>query len=148
MDISSWLRDLGLERYQGAFEEQRIDAQVLPELTAEDLIGLGISAIGDRRKLLAAIAKLGFGPNKETVLASEAGRKKAAAPGRLSEAEHRQLTIMFCDLVSSTGLSARLDPESLRDLLKAYHDCCFQIISGHGGFLAKYMGDGVLAYFG
>ncbi|MBV8525038.1 MAG: hypothetical protein JOY71_23440, partial [Acetobacteraceae bacterium] len=63
MDISSWLKDLGLERYQCAFEDQRIDAQVLPELTAEDLIGLGISAIGDRCKLLAAIAKLGFGPN-------------------------------------------------------------------------------------
>ncbi len=138
MDIAAWLRGLGLERYEPAFRENEIDIEVLPELTELDLSTLGLP-IGPRRKLLKAIAAL-RGPLPGPPLARE-GRVGA-------EAERRQLTVLFCDLVGSTALSARLDPEDLRAVIGAYHRCVAAVIKRSGGFVAKYMGDGVLVYFG
>ena len=147
MDVAAWLRGLGLEQYEPAFRDNRIDAEILPKLTAEDLKDIGVAAVGDRRKLLEAIAALRVGapPSPVAEQPSEAP-EPAAAPS--SEAERRQLTVMFCDLVGSTALSARLDPEDLRAVIGAYHRCCAAVIERSGGFVAKYMGDGVLAYFG
>jgi class 3 adenylate cyclase/predicted ATPase len=140
MDIAAWLRSLGLERYEPAFRDNDIDAEVLPRLTAEDLVGLGVTSIGHRRKLLEAIAAL------------RAQRLPAPLPaataGPASAAERRLLTLMFCDLVGSTPLSRRLDPEDLREVIGAYHRSVAETITRFGGFVAKYMGDGVLAYFG
>jgi class 3 adenylate cyclase len=116
---------------------------VLPKLTSEDLREIGVAAIGHRRKLLEAIAALGS--PAPTAAARRAAVSDASAP---AEAERRQLTVMFCDLVGSTALSARLDPEDLRVVFGAYHRCVAAVIGRAGGFVAKYMGDGVLAYFG
>ena len=147
MDVGTWLRGLGLGRYEQAFRDGDIDAEVLPELTAEDLLGLGIASIGHRRKLLAAIAAL----RKHTSPSFSAGAVSAAIPtpaSASSQAERRQLTVMFCDLVGSTLLASRLDPEDLRDVIGAYHLCVADAVSRYDGFVAKYMGDGVLVYFG
>ena len=142
MDVAAWLQSLGLERYVSAFRDNDVDAEVLPELTADDLIGLGVTSIGHRRKLLAAIAALSA--EAPTPTATPAPRD-AQAP---ADAERRQLTVMFCDLVGSTALSARLDPEDLREVIGAYHRAVAEIVAGFDGFVAKYMGDGVLVYFG
>src|SRR6266852_6279008 len=145
MDISAWLRGLGLERYEEAFRENAIDEAILPKLTAEDLRDLGVTAVGHRRILLDAIAVSRAETFRDTTEHSvEPDRSGAKAP----EAERRQLTVMFADLVGSTALSARLDPEELRDIIGAYHRRCAEVITGSGGFVAKYLGDGVLAYFG
>jgi class 3 adenylate cyclase len=139
MDIADWLRGLGLEQYEDAFRENAIDADVLRELTADDLRELGITPIGHRRRLLAAIAALrGATPQP-------AAERATAVP---SEAERRQLTVMFCDLVGSTPLSQRFDPEDLREIVGAYHRCVADTVARFAGFVAKYMGDGVLIYFG
>src|SRR5215470_14695636 len=111
MDVGEWLRKLGLERYEPAFRENEIDARVLPSLTAEDLKDLGVNLVGHRRRLLDAIAALGTELSAAEV---------SAAPVR-ADAERRQLTVMFCDLVGSTALSARLDPEDYREVITAYH---------------------------
>ena len=147
MDVAAWLRGLGLEQYEPAFRDNFVDAGVLPDLTAEDLVGLGITAIGHRRKLLAAIAALGAEPTRDLPQPAASDASTPVSPPT-SEAERRQLTVMFCDLVGSTALSARLDPEDLREVIGAYHRCCADLIGEAGGFVAKYMGDGVLAYFG
>src|SRR5271166_3852542 len=141
MDVVEWLRKLGLEQYEPAFRENKIGADLLPSLTAEDLKDLGVILVGDRRRLLAAIAALGSMPAGEAA-AQNAG--SAAKP----EAERRQVTVMFCDLVGSTALASRLDPEDMRGILGAYCGCCADLITKAGGFVAKYLGDGVLAYFG
>ena len=132
MDVGGWLRNLGLGQYEAAFRDNEIDGEVLPNLTADDLKDLGVVIVGHRRKLLTAIAQL---------------HASTAAPAP-AQAERRQLTVMFCDLVGSTALSGRLDPEDMRDVIGAYHRCATECIERHGGFIAKYMGDGVLAYFG
>jgi len=137
VDIAAWLRSLGLEQYEQAFLDNAVDAAVLPELTVEDLRDLGVSLVGHRRKLLAAIA----------VLRSDVG-STASAPVATSTAERRQLTVMFCDLVGSTPLSVRLDPEDLRGIIGAYHRGVAEKVESFGGFVARYMGDGVLIYFG
>jgi class 3 adenylate cyclase/tetratricopeptide (TPR) repeat protein len=142
MGIAAWLASLGLERYEPAFRENEIDAEVLPELTETDLAALGLP-VSPRRKLLTAIAALREGAR---LLPAAEQPVQAAAP--IAEAERRQLTVMFCDLVGSTALSARLDPEDLRSVIRAYHRCVAAVIERGGGFVAKYMGDGVLAYFG
>src|SRR5215470_18002469 len=145
MDLGGWLRSLGLGQYEAAFRENEIDDTVLPSLTAEDLKDLGVSIVGHRRKLLDAIAASRADAN------SNAPPSEALPPvGRSAKdaAERRQLTVMFCDLVGSTALSARLDPEDMREIIGAYHRCCADEISKASGFVAKYMGDGVLAYFG
>ena len=143
MDISAWLRGLGLERYEQAFRENAIDEAILPKLTAEDLRELGVTAVGHRRILLDAIAALRVEACRDTT-AVEPNRSSGKAP----EAERRQLTVMFADLIGSTALSARLDPEELRDVIGAYHRRCAEAITSSGGFVAKYLGDGVVAYFG
>ena len=145
MDISAWLRGLGLERYGQAFRENAIDEASLPKLTAEDLRDLGVMAVGHRRILLDAIAALRAESIGET---AEHSVEPDRSGGKAPEAERRQLTVMFADLVGSTALSARLDPEELRDIIGAYHRRCAEVITRSGGFVAKYLGDGVLAYFG
>jgi predicted ATPase/class 3 adenylate cyclase len=142
MNIGGWLRSLGLERYEAAFRDNDVDAEVLSQLTAEDLISLGVTSVGHRRKLLAAIAGLRVG--RPAAMEPAAPRD---APVQAA-AERRQLTVMFCDLVGSTELSARLDPEDLREVIAAYHRTVAEIVVGLDGFVAKYMGDGVLVYFG
>jgi class 3 adenylate cyclase len=137
MDVGGWLRSLGLERYEATFRANEIDGEVLPELTDGDLEKLGLP-LGHRKRLLKAIAALGGDT-------APAARPK---PTTGEGAERRQLTVMFCDLVSSTALSARLDPEDMREIIGGYHRCCANQITKAGGFVAKYMGDGVLAYFG
>src|SRR5246500_2630879 len=144
MDVGGWLRGLGLERYEQAFRENEIDLRVLPELTADDLKELGVAAIGHRRLLLKAIADLAAGAGRA------AAEDVSAAPptNATAEAERRQLTVIFCDLVGSTPLSTRFDPEDLREIVGAYHRCVADTIGRFGGFVARYMGDGVLIYFG
>jgi class 3 adenylate cyclase len=144
MDIGGWLRGLGLERYEPAFRENEIDLRVLPELTADDLKELGVAAIGHRRLLLKAIADLAAGAGR----AAAEDVPAASAANATAEAERRQLTVMFCDLVGSTPLSTRFDPEDLREIVGAYHRCVADTVGRFGGFVAKYMGDGVLIYFG
>src|SRR5918995_6319346 len=148
MDVAAWLRSLGLGQYEQAFREHDIDAGVLAELTGEDLIGLGVTSIGHRRKLLAAISGLN---NNATPAVSPPGEAAArvTAPARpLPEAERRQLTVMFVDLVDSTGRACRLDPEEMGELLRRYQAAVNGAIARFEGHIAKYMGDGILAYFG
>src|SRR6516162_6173152 len=153
IDVAEWLRGLGLGQYAEAFAANDIDIEVLPELTADDLIGLGVASIGHRRKLLAAIAALRSGA-PEPVIETPPGNPLPNPPplageGRVgAEAERRQLSVMFCDLVGSTPLSARHDPEDLREIVGAYHRCVADTVARFAGFVAKYMGDGVLIYFG
>src|SRR6516162_1857773 len=118
IDVDEWLRGLGLGQYAPAFAANDIDGEVLPELTAEHLTGLGVTSIGHRRELLAAIATLRGGVPQPVI---ETPPRPAAAVG--GEAERRQLTVMFCDLVGSTPLSTRFDPEDLREVIAAYHRC-------------------------
>ena len=142
MDVAGWLQGLGLERYVPAFRDNEIDWEALPKLTAEDLKDLGVVLGGHRRKLLAAIAALGAAVPAATVTPASGD---ARAP---AEAERRQLTVMFCDLVGSTALSARLDPEDLREVIGSVQRRVAQTVARFDGFVAKYMGDGVLVYFG
>jgi class 3 adenylate cyclase/tetratricopeptide (TPR) repeat protein len=137
---------LGLEQYAPAFRANDVDGEVLPELTADDLIGLGVTSIGHRRKLLAAIAALETEPPTGAQSATSATSASTAAP--TIDAERRQLTVMFCDLVGSTALSTRHDPEDLRELIGDYHRAVADTVGRFDGFVAKYMGDGVLIYFG
>ena len=147
MDVGGWLRGLGLERYERVFLENEIDERVLPKLTADDLKELGIAALGHRRLLLEAIAALRTDPTPGEVTPPPAG-SGTTRPRPAIEAERRQLTIMFCDLVGSTALSARFDPEDLREIIAAYHRAVSDTVGRFAGFVAKYMGDGVLVYFG
>src|SRR3984893_8813430 len=142
MDLRGWLRSLGLERYEAAFRENEIDETVLPSLTAEDLKDLGVGIVGHRRKLLDAITALrAKDPSGDAV-----SSPPSATPE--DRAERRQVTVMFSDLVGSTALSARMDPEDLREVISAYQNCVAETVGRFGGFVAKYMGDGVLVYFG
>src|SRR6516225_6652345 len=136
MDVADWLRKLGLGQYESAFHANDVDAEVLRKLTTEDLIAIGVTSVGHRRRLLDAIAALG-----------SKAPASPEAPVR-AEAERRQLTVMFCDLVGSTPLSTRLDPEDLREVIAAYHHAVAEVVGSFDGFVAKYMGDGVLIYFG
>jgi class 3 adenylate cyclase len=142
MDVGSWLRSLGLERYGAAFRENEIDEKVLPALTADDLKDLGVSIVGHRRRLLNAIAALRADPNTKIPLPD------TLPTSAKDVAERRHLTVMICDLVGSTALSARLDPEDMRAVIDAYHAACARITRTYDGFLAEFRGDGILAYFG
>ncbi len=142
MDVGDWLRSLGLARYEAVFRENEIDADVLPELTDGDLAEFGVP-IGDRKRLLRGIAALA--PARTL---SQSGRPPRFPPAQENVAERRQLTVMFCDIVGSTALSARLDAEDMHEVILAYQDACTRSIALYGGFVAKFMGDGVLAYFG
>src|ERR1700758_3456886 len=140
MDLGGWLRSLGLGQYEAAFRENAIDDTLLPTLTAEDLKDLGVTIVGHRRKLLNAIAAL---------------RAEASAPMPLSDAplaadktaqdtaERRQVTVMFSDLVGSTALSARMDLDDLREVISAYQTSVAETVRRFGGFVARYLGDGV-----
>jgi class 3 adenylate cyclase len=145
MDLGGWLWSLGLEQYEAAFRENEINDTVLPSLTAEDLKDLGVVIVGHRRTLLNAIA----------ALRAEGDAKAASADAvptidgsPKDTAERRQVTVMFSDLVGSTALSARMDPEDLREVISAYQKCVAETVRRFSGFVAKYMGDGVLVYFG
>ena len=140
MDVGEWLRSLGLSRYEEAFREAEIGPDVLPDLTDGDLEKLDV-ALGDRKRLLKAIAS--FGPAQMVAEPSP-----SPTPSSTDAAERRQLTVMFCDLVGSTAISTRLDPEDMREVIAAYQKCVSETVRRFGGFVAKYMGDGVLAYFG
>ena len=145
MDLGAWLRDLDLEEYEAAFRQNHIDATVLPSLTAEDLKDLGIGSIGHRRKLLEAIALL----RAETTTKAPPPVAPSTIPKPAQDtAERRHVTVMFSDLVGSTALSGRMDPEDLREVISAYQKCVAEAVRRFGGFVAKYMGDGVLVYFG
>jgi class 3 adenylate cyclase/tetratricopeptide (TPR) repeat protein len=148
MEVGQWLRKLGLEQYEPAFRENRIDADVLGKLTSEDLKDLGVILVGDRRKLLDAIAQLREQAGTTLSSTPTTPPQESGPRPRTSEAEKRQVTVLFCDLVGSTALAARLDPEDLREVIGNYHRCCAHEITRFGGFVAKYLGDGVLAYFG
>ncbi|WP_439400321.1 AAA family ATPase (plasmid) [Bradyrhizobium sp. PMVTL-01] len=130
--IADWLNTLGLGQYAQRFAEHDIDPSVLRDLTDRDLEKIGVS-LGHRRKILRAIAEFD---------------EIRLRPAPRIEPERRQLTVMFADLVGSTALSTRLDPEDLREIISAYHRCCAEQIEKFGGFVARFMGDGVLAYFG
>ena len=138
MDIGAWLRGLGLCQYEAAFVANKIDADILPELTEADLGQLGV-LLGDRKRLLKAIASM------------SPAEKGTEAPGFLApavtvSAERRQLTVMFCDLVGSTALSARLDPEDMGDLIRAFQAVVAAAVARFDGHVAKLMGDGTLVY--
>ena len=148
MDIEGLLRSLGLERYEGAFRENEIDETVLPNLTAEDLKELGVSALGHRRKLLDAIAALCTDTGGKAPSAEAATTPSTPSIAPEDRAERRQVTVMFSDLVGSTAMSARMDPEDLREVIAAYQKCVAKTVLRFGGYVAKYMGDGVLVYFG
>ena len=145
MDVGGWLRRLGLEQYEASFRENKIDDTVLPRLTAEDLKDLGVGFVGHRRKLLDAIAAVRAEASAPTPLSDAPLATDKAAQ---DTAERRQVTVMFSDLVGSTALSARMDPEDLREVISAYQKCVAETVRRCGGFVAKYMGDGVLIYFG
>jgi len=142
--IADWLEKLGLGQYAQRFAENDISFGILPHLTDQDLKELGVASLGHRRQLLSAIADL------------SGVQKGAAQPASTTEAtitprdtaERRQVTVMFSDLVGSTALSARMDPEDLRELISAYHKCVADAVRRFGGFVAQYLGDGVLVYFG
>src|SRR3984957_20399868 len=151
MDVGDFLRELGLQQYQAAFRDNRIDIRVLPKLTAEDLKDLGVTMVGDRRLLLDAIAALRE-PTAPAVKAGgdvlDAGLIRGTEAAATAEAERRPLSVMFCDLVGSTALSSRLDPEDLREVIRTYQACVATTIKQFDGFIARYVGDGVLTYFG
>ena len=142
MDVGTWLERLGLGQYERAFLDNDVDAEVLPELVAEDLAGLGVASIGHRRKLLAAIAAL------RAEVSPLQGPRTGQQPAAVREAERRQLTVMFADLVGSTELASQLDPEEMREVLRAYQDAVTGEVARYEGHVAKLVGDGVLAYFG
>jgi class 3 adenylate cyclase len=148
MDIVVWLRSLGLGKYEGAFRENDIDETVLPGLTHETLKELGVVSVGHRVKLLEAIAALRNEASGRASSVDAATTSSAASAPPEDRAERRQVTVMFSDLVGSTALSARMDPEDLREVISAYQKCVAETVQRFGGFVAKYMGDGVLVYFG
>ncbi len=141
-DIGRWLEDIGLSKFADVFAENEIDSTVLPDLSEADFEKIGIP-MGPRKKMLRAIEELNVAAQgTESTVETRVGRAASA------EAERRQLTVMFCDLVGSTALSQRLDPEDLRDVLRAYQKTCAEAIERYDGHIAKYIGDGLLVYFG
>ena len=148
--MDNWLRRIGLDRYADIFAAEDIDIEVLPELTEADLIELGLS-FGDRKKLLRAIASLKSADDGAAAAAQRSAPTPAGVAGDAGDdsgAEQRLLTCMFCDLVGSTELSARFDPEDLRLIVRSYQDACAGVVARLEGYIARYMGDGVLVYFG
>jgi class 3 adenylate cyclase/predicted ATPase len=153
-NVGQWLAQLGLEKYAGAFGDAEVDLQALPHLTDADLKELGLP-LGPRRKVLAAIEAMAATRGEAAMQALDTGLARpstadvdARSPPARADAERRQLTVMFVDLVDSTALSTRLDPEEMGDLLRQYQNAVTGEVSRLGGHVAKLMGDGVLAYFG
>src|SRR5580692_6218878 len=139
--VADWLEKLGLSEYAARFAENGIDVSVLRYLTDQDLKDIGV-LLGHRRKMLAAISELSGAIPGTTEAAAE------AQPKIQDSAEWRQVTVMFSDLVGSTALSAHMEPEDLREIIAAYHKCVAEIVRRFDGFVAQYLGDGVLVYFG
>ena len=148
MDVVVWLRSLGLGKYEAVFRENDIDETVLPSMTHENLKELGVASFGHRVKLLDAIAALRKDESGKTPSVDAASTSSAPSARPEDRAERRQVTVMFSDLVGSTALSARMDPEDLREVISAYQKCVAETVQRFGGFVANYMGDGVLVYFG
>ena len=144
MDVGGWLRGLGLGQYEEKFRDNKIDADLLPRLTVDDLKDIGVSVVGDRRRLLDAIAALADA-NLQTCLLP---RQACTAKGPELSAERRPITVMFCDLVGSTSLAAKLDAEDWRNLVNAYLDEASKAVTGLGGHVLKRLGDGLMALFG
>jgi class 3 adenylate cyclase/tetratricopeptide (TPR) repeat protein len=143
MDVGAWLRRLGLDQYEAAFRDNDIDAQLLPRLTAEDLIGLGVTSVGHRRKLLDAAAALRSGPE----LTGVTNEPRTATP-LADTGERRQVAVLFADLVGYTALSKALDAEEVHALLDRFFDCADRLVEEHGGHIDKHIGDCVMAVFG
>src|SRR3954469_14508679 len=149
VDVGAWLRGLGLGQYEPAFRENDVDADVLPELTEADLERLGVASLGHRKRLLRGIAAPREGPASGPMARPRSGpHGEEPGPAETRQAERRQLTVMFVDLVGSTALSGRLDPEEMREILRTYQNAVAGEGARFGGHVAKLMGDGVLAYFG
>jgi class 3 adenylate cyclase len=144
--IADWLKQLGMQEYIQQFAENDIDFSILGELTDQDLEKIGVTSLGHRRKLLHAIADLRSVEKSAPAIAVAVA--PTTAPRVVDRAERRQVTVMFSDIVGSTALSARMDPEDLREVISAYQKCVSEVIRRFGGFVAKYLGDGVLVYFG
>lgn len=149
MDVVQWLQKIGFEKYLNSFLENNIDQDVLLELTDSDLKELGVSALGDRKKILNAISNLKTDDSRKTSkLADPIETAVKQNQSTQNKGERRQLTVMFCDMVGSTEISNRLDPEELRELMRQYQDAVAGCIARYDGYLAKFLGDGILAYFG
>jgi class 3 adenylate cyclase/tetratricopeptide (TPR) repeat protein/ABC-type transport system involved in cytochrome c biogenesis ATPase subunit len=146
MDVGGWLRNLGLGRYEPTFIENAIDSDVLPELTEGDLEKLGMP-LGDRKRLIKAIRTM-LADSSSAFITSGAGEDVQSGQPRVGAAERRHLTVMICDLVGSTALSSRLDPEDMGAVMDAYHAVCARIVQDYDGFIGDFRGDGILAYFG
>ncbi|PBC09161.1 AAA family ATPase [Mesorhizobium sp. WSM3859] len=146
-DVAKWLEKQGLGEYVEAFAKNKIDGDVLPSLTGDDLKEMGVAAVGDRRRLLRAIAGLSV-PDSGRSNEGATEPVTSAEPSQDLSPERRQLTVMFCDLVDSTRLSVEFDPEDVANAIRAYHLSCTKIVARWDGHIAKFMGDGVLAYFG
>jgi len=147
LDIGEWLRGIGLEQYEAAFRDNEIDGDILRTLTADDLKDLGVTMVGHRRKMLTAISELSV-PSAPPPKIPEPASPAPTAELAHDMAERRQLTVMFCDLAGSTAMSACLDPEDMREIIRTYQDACSGVVARYDGFVAKFMGDGILAYFG
>src|SRR5690349_17754722 len=147
--VAAWLESLGLDRYRELFEQNAITWDVLSELNDGDLASMGI-VLGHRKQLLRAIAQLSPSGEGDTAAAGAIPSEKdtTASVSSRDQAERRQLTVMFCDLVGSTALACRLDPEDLQEVLRRFLDACGKAIERFNGYIAKYMGDGLLVYFG
>jgi class 3 adenylate cyclase len=141
LDIDGWLRRIGLAQYAEIFRANDIDGELLRRLTNDDLKDIGVASFGHRKKLLEAIAELAGA-------VAVSPQPALIEPKAHDAAERRQVTVMFSDLVDSTALSARMDPEDLREVISGYQKCVAESVQRCGGFVAKYMGDGVLVYFG
>ena len=139
-EIQKWLESIGLGQYADAFEANDIDMDLLKQVDDQLLKDIGVASAGHRLRIRNAIPKLTTAP----IAGVNLGPTTPAHETTAASAERRQLTVMFCDLVGSTALSAKLDPEDLRTIITAYHRCCTEIAERNGGFVAKYMGDGVL----
>jgi class 3 adenylate cyclase/predicted ATPase len=135
-NAADWLESIGLPQYTPLFEQQRIELDVVPQLSDEDLRELGVP-LGDRKRLLAAISAL-----------ADSNVAEAGVAQRGTAAERRQITVVFCDLVGSTELASTLDPEDLAATMSSYHDCCKEVIERWGGHVAEFLGDGAVVYFG
>jgi len=134
-DIGNWLRGLGLEQYEAGFRQNEVNERVLPKLTQEDLREIGVGPVGHRRMILDAIATLRAGTDAKGP--PPEAHPTVVEPAQVT-AERRQVTVMFSDLVGSTSLSARMDPEDLREVISAYQKCVTETVRRFGGFVAKY----------
>jgi class 3 adenylate cyclase len=146
MDVGGWLRGLGLGQYEEKFRDNKIDADLLPRLTVDDLKDIGVSVVGDRRRLLDAIAVIAGAGRPADLPASPT--KSAPSKGLQASAERRPITVMFCDLAGSTSLAAKLDAEDWRNLVNAYLDQASAAVTDFGGHVLKKLGDGLMALFG